>query len=404
MQHSPALPAACAHSCALLLIPEGQGLAKPLPWSMYFVLHLGHSWTCLLSGSVYLCQKTSGHQMNFSDVRGKKPPQNQTNKNKATTTTTTTTTKQGVWGVSGFGFFACRSSWSATVFGESILCNLQFPRPPKAQPLACPSHSTTLVCFLEVQGVGLSQFLLAESPAALWETQALPRSRTFPLHLSLCCQYNRTSCLPTLPLPQNEKKCWDWRIQSVDCKGGKKISTSFQGHVSKQGTHLNLPSFLTIWWQAEKRHFSQTWLGDVQQVWLLGNWKHCGSEFPHQHKVGNLARTWEHSVDSTVSTVWLGSWKIFQLVSSQLHVDLTDASVLPSCKLYHTPEGAKSGEAYNISVLGFVPLYFKLWQNCLPSASSFWIWTNNMLVMQTHEAGSIKASPWWEPFWKNRDN
>lgn len=130
---------------------------------------------------------------------------------------------------------------------------------------------------------------------------------------------------------------------------------------------------MPIWGQAEKRYFGQAWLGDVQQV--FGN-------AVDQHEVPNLSHTWRHRAGSAVPAVWPGSGKIFQLIWSRLNdADLADAWVLPSYKLCHTSQGAKSGKAYNVSVLGFVPLYFKLWQICLSSASSFWGWTINILVI-----------------------
>lgn len=107
-------------------------------------LHLGHS--CLLGGSVYLCQQTPVHQVNFSHGIKKtpnQPQQKQSNKK-----------KKGLWDMPILGFPAWRSSWSATAFGGSTLSNLQVPRFPKAQPLACPSKSTTSLHLLDVRGKG----------------------------------------------------------------------------------------------------------------------------------------------------------------------------------------------------------------------------------------------------------
>lgn len=207
--------------------------------------------------------------MSFSDVRDKNlPRQNQANKNKATTT------RQGVWGVSGVGF--------STVFGGSVLGNLQFPRSPKSKPKSCPSHSPALLCFLEVRG----NFC----PNSCWQkAQQLSGTGLFPLHLPLCCQNDRASCSPTLPLPQNEKgkkkkKVLRLKSSISGLQWGKKKSRSFQGRC------LNLVLFMPICGEAEKRHFSQAWLDDVQQVFG----KHCGSARGGKPVTHVEAPCWQH--------------------------------------------------------------------------------------------------------------
>lgn len=87
-----------------MAIPKPEWLSSWIPEPVYWVV---------------LCTSDSKPEM----WGVKKTPQKQDHKNKAT--------KRGVWGMSGFGFYACRSSWSATVFGGyfGVICS--FPALPK---------------------------------------------------------------------------------------------------------------------------------------------------------------------------------------------------------------------------------------------------------------------------------
>jgi len=106
--------------------------------------------------------------------------------------------KKGLWDVLILDFPSGEAA-GQPVIGGSALSNLQVPRSPKAQPLACPSQSTTSLHLLGVRGKEWP-YSCWKNPAAPCKTQALPRGRmSFPPKLSLCCQYNKTNRLPVLP-------------------------------------------------------------------------------------------------------------------------------------------------------------------------------------------------------------